>query len=71
MHRNPLRSSAMTYASGILMSIGGVMYLVDQVQTPRNWHVFLIPSMFLMGIGALLAVVNAISHRRSSYAIDA
>ncbi|MGE0401723.1 MAG: hypothetical protein AB7T06_33790 [Kofleriaceae bacterium] len=66
MHRNPLRSSAMTYASGILMSIGGVLYLVDQTQTPRNWHLFLIPSMFLMGLGALLALANAISNRRST-----
>lgn len=61
----------MTYASGILMALGGVLYLLDQVQTPRNWHLFLIPSMFLMGLGALLAFVNAISHRRSSYATDA
>jgi predicted membrane channel-forming protein YqfA (hemolysin III family) len=66
MHRNPLRSSDMTYASGIIMAIGGVLYLVDQSQTPRNWHLFLIPSMFLMGLGVLLALASAISNRRSS-----
>jgi hypothetical protein len=66
MHRNTLRSSAMTYASGILMSTGGVMYLLDQVQKPRNWHVFLIPSLFLMSLGALLAIASSISNRRSS-----
>ena len=56
----------MTYASGIIMAIGGVLYLVDQSQTPRNWHLFLIPSMFLMGLGVLLALANAIANRRSS-----
>ena len=66
MHRNALRSSAMTYASGILMSIGGVLYLLDQVQKPRNWHLFLIPSLFLMGLGALLAIASSVSNRRSS-----
>lgn len=58
----------MTYASGILMSIGGVLYLVDQVKTPRNWHLLLIPSLFLMSLGALLALANAISNRRSAAA---
>lgn len=66
MHRNALRSSPVTYASGLIMSIGGVMYLIDQVQKPRNWHLFLVPSLFLMGFGALLALANAISHRRTS-----
>jgi len=66
MHRTSLRSSAMTYASGIIMSIGGVLYLIDQVQKPRNWHLFLIPALFLMGLGALLAVASSISHRRPS-----
>jgi predicted membrane channel-forming protein YqfA (hemolysin III family) len=66
MHRNALRSSSMTYASGILMALGGILYLVDQAQTPRNWHLFLIPSMFLMGLGALLAAANAIANRRST-----
>ncbi|MFN0248842.1 MAG: hypothetical protein ACKV2T_18275 [Kofleriaceae bacterium] len=66
MHRNALRSSAMTYSSGILMALGGVLFLVDQTQTPRNWHLFLLPSMFLMGLGALLAIANAVVHRRSA-----
>lgn len=55
----------MTYASGIVMAIGGLLYLLDQSQSPRNWHLFLIPSMFLMGLGVLLAIANAISNRRS------
>lgn len=66
MHRNPLRSSTLTYASGIVMSLGGVLYLIDQAQTPRNWHLFLIPSLFLMGLGTLLAIANAIANRRSA-----
>lgn len=56
----------MTYASGIVMAIGGLLYLVDQSQSPRNWHLFLLPSMFLMGLGVLLAIANAISNRRSA-----
>ena len=66
MHRNPLRSSTLTYASGIVMSLGGVLYLIDQAQTPRNWYLFLIPSLFLMGLGTLLAIANAIANRRSA-----
>lgn len=65
MHRNPLRSSTLTYTSGLVMGLGGVLYLVDQGQTPRNWHLFLIPSLFLMGLGALLALAGAISNRRT------
>lgn len=66
MHRNPLRSSEMTYASGIIMSIGGVLYLIDQVQKPRNWHLFLVPSLFLMGLGAVLALASSIASRRTT-----
>lgn len=47
------------------MALGGVLFLIDQSPAPRNWHVFLIPSLFLMGIGALLATVNAIANRRA------
>ncbi|GEM_PF-3909863 len=56
----------MTYASGIIMSVGGVLYLIDQVQKPRNWHLFLVPSLFLMGLGALLALAGSISSRNTT-----
>lgn len=65
MHRNPLRSSAMTYASGLVMSAGALLYLIDRIQSARNWHLLLIPAVLLMVLGSLLALGSSISNRRS------
>jgi hypothetical protein len=70
MHRNRLAQSKLTVTSGLLMATGALLYLADRVQTPRNWHLLLVPSLVLMGLGAILAAAGAIVNSSSERATD-
>jgi hypothetical protein len=42
-----------------LMLAGSGMYLADVANTGRNLHIFVVPSLVLMGLGALFAITGA------------
>lgn len=52
-----------TIAGALAMSAGALIYLADEVPRARNWHMFLVPAMALMALGAVLAVVGAFWRR--------
>ncbi len=52
-----------TLAGALTMSAGALIYLVDEVPRARNWHMFLVPAMTLMALGAALALLGALWRR--------
>ncbi len=52
-----------TIAGALAMSAGALIYLADEMPRARNWHMFLIPAMTLMTLGAVLALIGAFWQR--------
>ena len=45
---------------GILLALGAGVYFIDMFDAGRNLHMFVIPALILMGIGALFTAVGKI-----------
>jgi len=45
-------------AGAVSMILGCGLYFLDSSTSARHWHLFLVPAMILMGIGAVLALVG-------------
>ncbi len=58
MNRTTRATRAPTIFGAILMAIGALLYFVDLYDTGRNLHWFLIPSVLLLGIGAIFAAAG-------------
>ena len=54
------RPSAVTTLGGLFMAGGALVYLNDSIPKPRNIHAFLIPSLVLMALGAVIAFCGAV-----------
>jgi hypothetical protein len=60
----PRTTRAPVIFGAILMLVGGVLYLLDMEETGRNLHMFVVPSVVLLAMGALFAFVGSATRDR-------
>ena len=51
--------TTLSVTGGLLMALGGLVYLGDQAHQGRNWHLMLWPALILMAFGAFMAAVGS------------
>lgn len=47
-------------AGAVTMVLGCAAYVFDVETSARHWHLFLVPALILMALGAILATVGEI-----------
>lgn len=55
---------APTIFGGALMLVGSAVYLADVADSGRNLHLFVVPAVVLMAIGALFTLIGTRSRSR-------
>lgn len=46
---------------GVMMLIGALIYFIDMFDVGRNLHMFVIPSIIFMGIGAIFSFAGHVT----------
>jgi len=58
-HREAMENTC-SIAGAVSMVLGCGLYFLDNSTSERHWHLFLMPAMILMAIGAVLSLVGEI-----------